>query len=88
MSAQLFTAGTLRRHFQLVFFGLKKYSGLSLHHIDKMQMALRTTRVDLFSKNIRIKFGCKNFWCPRSESLRGHEKNANNSKYTQKNKNR
>jgi len=76
---------TLRGHFNTFFLVKKNSSGLSLQHIDKMLMALRTTRVDLFSKNIRIKFDCKNFWCPRSDSLRGHEKNANNLKNTQKN---
>ena len=38
--------------------------------------------VYLCSKNIGIKFGWKNFWCPRSVTLRRHEKNANNSKNT------
>ena len=50
-----------------------------------MQIDLGITMVDLSCKNIRIKFGWKNFWCPRSVTLRGHEKNANNLKYTQKN---
>ncbi len=73
---------TLRGHFNTFFLVLKNSSGLSLQHIDKMLIALRTTMVYLCSKNIRIKFGLKNFWCPRSVTLRGHEKNAYNSKNT------
>ncbi len=72
MPAQCDTART----FPYVFFTFKKASGLSLQHIDKMLMAM----VDLSSKNIRIKFGRKNFWCPCS----GHDKNADNSKMESK----
>ena len=91
MSPQCDTVGTpcprsvtLRGHFQTFFYVKKNSSDLSLQHIDKMQIDLRITMVDLSSKNIRIKFGWKKCWCPRSVTLRGHEKNANNSKYTSK----
>ena len=94
MSAQCHTARTpcprsvtLRGHFNTFFYVLKNSPGLISQHIDKMQVALRITMEDLFNKNIRLKFGWKNFWCPRSVTLRGHEKNANNLKNTVKSPN-
>ncbi len=76
---------SLRGNLYLFFYVSKNSSGLIWQYIDKTQIALRIIMVDLSSKNKKIEIFWKFFWFPRSDSLRGNDKNVYNSKNTWKN---